>query len=859
MIKNLFIILSFVFMALLSACGGSESSSAIQNHDTAASPLTFVIPEPIRTAQAVNLQATQAVAVTSAGTVPLTRTGDQFEGVITVTPGTVFTFTLSIFEIVDGQNIVYATRTESLPEPINQNYIVEMPIDSFRYPDDDNDGATNLEERNAGSNHRNSSSTPTNPDGITPTATNPGLLQFTSSVYSVAEQDGTLTISVNRSGGSDGRVSTRYNLRSETAILGRDFQGSANELIWLDGDTTPKEIVISVLTDDINDGDQTFTAHLFSPSGGASIGNGFARITLTDSTRPAQRGTIQLASNSASIDENAGQVLLEVERVGGSDGLVTVDFETAEGTAVAGDFTTISDPQTIRWGDGQDGTRTIRININNDAEIESAETFQVILSNNLGGAALGTATATITINDTTPIPEPDPDPVPGVISILESEYTVAEGGNLSIEVARQQGSDGAVSVGYVATAGTASAVTDFSVTSGPLNWPAGDNNPRFITINATLDTALEPDEQFTVTLQNPTSGATLGTAATTVIITDSTVALPGVLSFASTTTSVNEGETVQILVARTGGSDGPTSVSVTAAESDRYTVTPATLNWADGDNNPKTITIITASNEIAGDDGNITIELVDPSGGATLESNSLTITLNDTTVPVPLNYQAVATDGQWEVCIAPYNNSGPTAFATQASATEGRAVSCIKTCPETIMLDDEFAGWGWNPNDQHSCTASTDAPGTYTFAPIYTPSREVINTNLNAAVFTRGNMIWGCIKETRQNAEFNYIPDTSITVWYLFSDDGTYLYGNSTDGSQPAELQGPEVWSASGRVLELGHLNIGYRNTLFYPGNQTLHIHPTTDERLSCSRQNRATPVVIAPVVTPAVVLTDEQ
>ncbi len=837
MIKSL-LVGSLVCATLLSACDSSQNPSVQVQSNAAgntAPTIAFAIPDRIRTSQAVNLQATRATVDTSAGPVTLTRTGDQFEGSIRVEPGSTFTFTLSIFEEVGGQNIVYARSSGSLNESVNRDFEITLSAGNYTYPDDDGDGASNLQEREAGSNHANSFSTPADPDGEPPRETTPGLLQFASSTYSVAEIDGELTISVSRSGGSDGRVSARYVLKSETAIIGSDFDPASGELVWVDGDTTPKQIPITVRTDDINDGEQTFTAHLFTPTGGVAIGNGFARITLTDSTPPAQRGTIQFASNSITVDENTGQVLLEVERVNGNDGLVTVDFVTAEGTATGSDFTAITDPRTIRWADGEDGPRTIRINITNDSEVETAEAFSVNLSNNLGGAALGLATSNVIITDTTPIP------VPGQITLATNNYIVTEGNSINVVVERLQGNDGAVSVNYSTSAGTASSA-DFTANDGILNWSAGDSSSRNIEISATADALLEADEQLSITLQGATGGATIGTASIAVTISDATVVRPGALAFAASTTAVNEGESTSIAVSRNGGSNGAISISVTSPASTQYTVTPTTLTWADGDNADKSIIVSAASNDTSDDTQTIVVQLAEPTGGATVGAGTLSVTLTDTTVvtPPPPGFTPLATDGEWEICIPPYNTTGPTAYAAQLSATEGRIVSCIKACPETIVLDDEFAGWGWDPVALHSCITTTDAPGTYTNAPIYTPQREVINTNLNSRNFSRNNSIWGCIKESRQNAEFNYRADSTNTIWYQFLDDGTYFYGSTPDGTQPTELLGPDTWSATGRVLELGHINGGYRNTLFYPGNQTLHIHPTTDDRLSCTRQVRA-------------------
>jgi len=839
MFKNHLIYSSLLLCGLLTACNGEGTDSSIVQDDAS----------PLMSSQAVNLNATRVVVDTNSGeTIELQRNGNSFEGSIFVESGSLFSSTITIFEMVGGEEITYF-RVGSAEQTVRQDFEVVVTLNELNnqayYPDDDSDGFSNLAEREAGSNHIDSLSTPANPNGPQ-VASTPGRLQFATSTYSVAEADGGLTISVGRAGGSDGRVSVRYELKSETAVLGRDFDASSGELIWEDGDATPKDIPVVVRTDDANDGEQTFTAHLFGQTGGAAIGNGFARITLSDSTPPAQRGTIQMVSNSVTVDENTGQIEIQMERVNGSDGLVNVDYSTTAGTATEADFAAITQPRTIRWADGEDGLRTIVIPITNDAEVEQAETFTVNLLNTLGGASLGLATTSVTITDTTPIP------VPGSLALAAPVYVVVEGASVDVVVERVGGSDGAATVEYTVASGTADD-TDFAATSGTLSWGSGDGNPKSFTITAIADTALETDETVTITLQNAT-GAALGAGSATITISDATVPRPGVVALATSTAAVDEGSSVDVSVSRAGGSNGAVSVGV-AAPSTEITVSPATLSWADGDSADKTITIAVAADDTTGDTETVDVQLVSATGGATLGSDTVAVTINDTTEPQGPVYVPVPEDGQWEVCIPPFNTTGPTAYATQLSANEGRIVSCIKTCDASAFTaDDQFPGWGWNAAGQHSCTTARDAQGTYTYVPIYTPTRERMNLALNAAVFTRGNSIWSCKRETRQNAEFNYVTDQTNTIWYQFLDDGTYFYSSTQDGTQPADLLGPDTWSVNGRILELGHIDTGYRNTMFFPGNQTLHIHPTTDDRLSCMRQPRLPPAVVnVPVVPPVV------
>ncbi|MFW2404227.1 MAG: Calx-beta domain-containing protein [Gammaproteobacteria bacterium] len=105
-------------------------------------------------------------------------------------------------------------------------------------------------------------------------------------------------------------------------------------------------------------------------------------------------GTVQLAATS--FDTGEGTVVnVIVTRSGGSSGVATVDYATADATATAGsDYTSTSG--TLTWADGVSGNQTISITIADDGPGEVAESFTVTLSN-ASGATLG-ANSSATVN-----------------------------------------------------------------------------------------------------------------------------------------------------------------------------------------------------------------------------------------------------------------------------------------------------------------------------------------------------------------------------------------------------------------------------------------------------------------------------
>jgi parallel beta-helix repeat protein len=110
-------------------------------------------------------------------------------------------------------------------------------------------------------------------------------------------------------------------------------------------------------------------------------------------------GTIQLTTSAASVNEAAGTITITVTRTGGSDGAVSVTYNTTDGTAVApGDYAATAG--TVNFADGDTANKTFQVTIVNDTLDEPDETFNVILANPTGGAALGaTTTEVVTILD----------------------------------------------------------------------------------------------------------------------------------------------------------------------------------------------------------------------------------------------------------------------------------------------------------------------------------------------------------------------------------------------------------------------------------------------------------------------------
>ena len=256
-----------------------------------------------------------------------------------------------------------------------------------------------------------------------------------------------------------------------------------------------------------------------------------------------------LSVNDISVNEAAGSATFTVTLSAASGLAVSVNYSTADGTALAGsDYTAASGSLTFAPGET---SKTITVAITNDALFEGniGETFNLNLS----------AASNATIADTQGVATiVDNDVAPTIQNI--SSATVTEGSDLVHTVTLSNASDTASSFAYTLTGNTASA-GDFgtptfsngvTLSNGILTVPAGVTSFT-ITIPTIADTEHETDETLTLNVGGVN-------AIGTILDND---AVPIVQSI--TDDSKTEGSDLVHTVTLTNASDTVTSLAYTLA------------------------------------------------------------------------------------------------------------------------------------------------------------------------------------------------------------------------------------------------------------------------------------------------------
>jgi endoglucanase len=131
-----------------------------------------------------------------------------------------------------------------------------------------------------------------------PTAATPGMLSLTSGSAAVAQNAGSSSISVNRSGGSSGTVSVHYATANGSAVAGADFAAASGDLSWADGDAATKTFAIAIANSSPFSGTRTFTVALSAPTGNATLG----AVSSTSITISGDAVTAPVPSGNIAID-----------------------------------------------------------------------------------------------------------------------------------------------------------------------------------------------------------------------------------------------------------------------------------------------------------------------------------------------------------------------------------------------------------------------------------------------------------------------------------------------------------------------------------------------------------------------------
>ncbi len=340
---------------------------------------------------------------------------------------------------------------------------------------------------------------------------------------------------------------------------------------------------------------------------------------------PAGTGTIvdddpspSLSIGDVSVtegDSGRTQALFTASLSTPSGRTVTVDYATANGSAMAGnDYTAASG--TLSFAPGET-TKSINVWVTGDAAVEADETFRVDLSNATDATiADGQGTGTIRNDDA---------------SLSINDVTLGEGSAgttaFTFTVTRSGATHTTVSVGYSTAGGTADA-SDYDSASGTLTFAPGETT-KTITVTVYGDTTHEADETFSVNLSNATDATIAdGQGIGTITNDDAGLSIDDVTLYEGSagTTSFT------FTVTRSGATNTTVGVAYATqdgtADASDYDATTGTLSFGAGETT-KTITVTVNGDTDVENDESFSVKLADPSKATITDATGTGMIVND--------------------------------------------------------------------------------------------------------------------------------------------------------------------------------------------------------------------------------------
>ena len=397
------------------------------------------------------------------------------------------------------------------------------------------------------------------------TATEPGGAQTTQV---------TLTIS----GSGTGSLSTAVtadvvDASGGTATSGTDYSTFGTQTVTFPvgaASGTTQSVSLTPTNDLLVETNETVRLSLQNVSGSATLGAVLSTVTISDD----DTASLSIQATDSATEAGGSQTTdVSLTLSGSGSGTaalavaVTADVvDAGGGSASSTDYSALG-TQTVTFpvGSTSGTTQNAVLTPLDDLLIEGNETVNLTLQNPGGPATLGATASTVTIVDD--------DGTPVTVSIQAADTATEPGGAQTTDVVLTFSGVGTLAVPVTvevvdAGVGTAISGSDYTpIGTQTLTFPVG--SPSGTTRTASLtpinDRLVEAGETVKLALQNLTGPATLGTAASTVTITDDETAT---LSIPATDTASEPGgaqtTAVTLTVAGTGTGAAALIAPVTA-------------------------------------------------------------------------------------------------------------------------------------------------------------------------------------------------------------------------------------------------------------------------------------------------------
>ncbi len=179
------------------------------------------------------------------------------------------------------------------------------------------------------------------------TANNKGVFTFSALEYEVSEAGGDIEITVNRVG-TQGDVTVKFATSDGTANSSY-YDTNSGTLDFADGESS-KTFTVTINDNNATNGNKTVNLKLSNPTGNSELGSLSTAPLIIVDNEVSTFGNGKFRLKETDVDAYEGDsVILTIDRMGGADGDVTVEYETQNSLAKAGeDYTETAGTLTFR-------------------------------------------------------------------------------------------------------------------------------------------------------------------------------------------------------------------------------------------------------------------------------------------------------------------------------------------------------------------------------------------------------------------------------------------------------------------------------------------------------------------------------
>ncbi len=329
---------------------------------------------------------------------------------------------------------------------------------------------------------------------------------------------------VNLSQQSSQAITADFSTAGIEAIAGDDFVLNNGVLTLAPGETIAT-LTVTVIGDALNEAAESFQVSL-DAANNAALGDRIGTGIILDDDLPP---TVSIQSNT--VVEDSGQMVFTIALDAESGQVVTVDYQTNPGSAIAPDDFTAIPPTTLTFRPGDlEQQVTVAVVADNLDEADT-EQFTVTLSD-VRNANLGDSVGVGTILDDDLLPNV------AISDAVGSEFA----GEAVFTVTLDAPSSKPITVGYRTVSENAIAPDDFTaIAADTLTFSPGETQ-QFITVAIANDSLHESDsESFRVELTSP-GNVTLGDSVGIGTIIDNDV--PPLIAISDATVSEAAGQAV---------------------------------------------------------------------------------------------------------------------------------------------------------------------------------------------------------------------------------------------------------------------------------------------------------------------------